>query len=120
MKIEFSPTSRSQLDVLIETKSKETGFIFGFNMGQYKIIDSFFPLRFNRSSLNRIYPRIFNRFGDRLIGVFFINDPVFMSDWFLEQMIVEVRDQNTEIYMCRFDDGFHQKRLIPVAEERRG
>jgi len=120
MKIEFSPKSRSQLDVLIELKSKETGFIFGFNTGQYKLIDSFFPIRFTKSSIKRIYPQIFNRFSDRLIGVFFINDPVFLSDWFLEQMIIDVQNQTPEIYLCRFDDGDHQKRLIPVSEKRRG
>lgn len=119
MKIEFSPKSRSQLDVLIELESKETGFIFGFNTGQYRLIDTFFPIRFTRGSIKRIYSQVFNRFRNRLIGVFFINEPVFLSDWFLEQMIVDVQNQKPEIYLCRFDDGSHQKRLIPVSEERK-
>jgi hypothetical protein len=120
MKIEFSPGARLQLDVLSELDSIETGFLFGFNMGRYLIIESFFPLRFTKNSINRIYPQVFNHFSDRLLGVFFINRKAFLNDWFLENIILQVKDHSQKIFLCRFDDQSGQKQWVPISGSEDG
>jgi hypothetical protein len=120
MKIEFSPRSLLQLNLFMKLKQSEAGFVCGFSAGQYRIIDGFFPLRFNKNSINRVYPEIFNHFRDCLLGVFFVNAPVFLNDWFLEQLIIDVQDQAAEISLYQFDDMSHQKRLVPITEKWRG
>jgi hypothetical protein len=119
MKIELSPKSLLQLEALENIQMKGSGFVFGFNAGQYRVIDEFFPVSFTSISINRIYPEIFERFRDRLIGVFFLNHRVFLSDWFLEQLVVDVQGKEMEYYLCRFDDGLGKVRLVPVQDDGR-
>ena len=116
MKLEFTKTALWQLHLLSHLDSKETGFVFGCGLGKFKIIENLFSLRFNKKNIDRLYHQVFYDYGDRLMGVFFVNSEVFLNDWFLENFIFKITGHKCQIFFYHYDSNCHQKKCQPLLE----
>jgi hypothetical protein len=111
MKITFTPAALRQLELVIGTLSNNTGFLIGSEIGKFKIIEELFPLNFDESSIDTIYSKMYSKVGDRLLGVFFNNNEPFFSDWFIEDIIINIKYPQPEFYFYDAD-----RKLIPLTD----
>jgi hypothetical protein len=116
MKIELTQTARWQLRLLTGIDSKTTGFVLGWGLGRFKIIDKLFPLGFNKKNIKQIYHQLFLETGEQLLGVFFVNSEIFFDDWFLENFIIKITGQGSQVFFYHFDLKAGHKRCQSVLE----
>lgn len=88
MNIKLTQAAQEQMAVIRDTAAIETGFITGWEIGKHRIIQGFFPLKFNPATLDEVYAGIRIKMGAKLMGVFFNNIEPFTSDWFLEDLVI--------------------------------
>ncbi|MCP4146711.1 MAG: hypothetical protein GY757_03080 [bacterium] len=101
MKINLSPEALLQLSVISEDCAGivHNGFILGSVMGKQIIIQQFFPINFNETTIDKIYPGLFDKMGERVLGVFFNNRPPFVNEWFNEDLILKIdKKDRYEVY----------------------
>jgi hypothetical protein len=98
MKIKFTPSARTQLELVIGTLSNDTGFIIGQEFGKIRLVEEMFPINFDESSVDSLYAKMYRKVGDRLMGVFFNNSEPFLSDWFIEDIIIKIKYPQPEFY----------------------
>ncbi len=65
------------------------GFVIGSYFGQIHVIEDLIQIEFNAGSLDNIYPKMLEIYGNRLLGPFYINCKKIESDWFSEDVIFE-------------------------------
>lgn len=106
MNIKFTPEALTQLELVIGTLSNETGFLVGQNMGKIRVVESLFPINFDRGNLNMLYAKMYSKLGDRLMGVFFNNSEPFESDWFIEDIIIRIKYPQPEFYFYDIDNRY--------------
>jgi hypothetical protein len=111
MNIKFTPPALAQLQLVMDALTDETGFLTGQSMGKIRIIESIFPARFDEKSIDELYAGIYRKMGDQLMGVFFNRREPFESDWFIEDIIIKIKDPQPEFY---FYDVDH--RYIPLPD----
>jgi len=111
MKIKFTPSARTQLELVIGTLSNETGFIFGREIGKIRIVEELFPINFDHTNVDMLYAKIYSKVGDRLMGVFFNNSDTFESDWFIEDVIIKVKYPQPEFYFYDLE-----KKYVPLPD----
>ncbi|MCP4147236.1 MAG: hypothetical protein GY757_05750 [bacterium] len=101
MKINLTSEALLQLSVISEdcVGTVDNGFILGSVMGKQIIIQQLFPINFNEATIDKIYPGIIDKMGERLLGVFFNNQPPFESEWFSEDIILKIdKNDRYEVY----------------------
>jgi hypothetical protein len=98
MNIKFTPSARTQLELVIGTLSNDTGFIIGQEFGKIRLIEELFPINFDESSVDMLYAKMYSKHGDRLMGVFFNNSEPFLNDWFIEDIIIKIKYPQPEFY----------------------
>lgn len=105
MEINFIPEAQRQLDMMGVIDTIENGFVMGQIIGKHIIIENFFPANFNEKKIDKIYRKIFNIAGERLMGVFFNGKEPFLNDWFLEDIIIKVNPlhQDLESFIYEFE-----------------
>lgn len=116
MKIELTSRARWQYSLLTGIESPTSGFVLGYHLGRIQVVDGFFPLKFNKNNINRLYHRVFMASGEQLLGVFFVNSRVFLNDWFLENIIIEISSRRGRVFVYRLDPGDGQKRCESVCQ----
>jgi hypothetical protein len=92
MKIKFTPVARKQLELVNGVPANPTGFILGSHLGQFRIIESVFPLFFEPGTIDHLYGEMVAHFGDKLLGVFFNHCEPFLSDWFIEDIVIRLQE----------------------------
>ena len=98
MKIRLTPTAESQLALINDVITNETGFIMGQSIGKFRIIENLMPINFNKITIDEIYAKVYNKMGDKLIGVFFNQYEPFLSDWFIEDIVIKIKSPRPEFY----------------------
>ncbi len=68
-------------------------------MGKFMMIDNLFPVSFDQD-IDELYRLYFELLGDKLIGVFFKNQDLFLSDWFIGDIILKIKGSQVEFYFC--------------------
>ena len=116
MKLVLTPTAHWQLRLMGDMDFSTTGFLLGSMLGRVIMIDTLFPLEFNKKNISRVYHRVFRETGDRLKGVFFVNKEIFLNDWFLENYIFTISGHENRIFFYHFDSDEGQRRCQPVAK----
>ena len=99
MKIRLTPTALAQLEWLAETGTNQTGFISGQDLGNFRIIETLFPINFNPANLDEVYEKTYSKIGDKLLGVFFNRCEPFFSDWLVENLIMTLTYPQLEFYL---------------------
>ena len=103
MEINFTPEAKQQLDVMRDMDTVKNGFVMGRIIGKHYIIENFFPANFNEKNIQNVYHKIFTKMGEQLMGVFFNNREPFLSDWFLEDIIIKINSQNQQAEFYLYD-----------------
>jgi len=116
MKIRFASEARRQFDLLLKLDSRETGFILGRDIGGYRIIKSFFSVHFQRKNIGEVYEKFLQEMKEELLGVFFINRRLFVSDWFCEDIILKIEGRQATFWGCRFDPPGGRKELVEILD----
>jgi hypothetical protein len=111
MKIKLTPAALTQMELMADIHSNETGFIIGQRIGKHTIIENLFPVNFDENTIDDVYARIYNKLGDKLLGVFFNKKEPFLSDWFIEDMVIQIKSPQPEFYLYNTD-----KRYIRLPE----
>lgn len=114
MKIRFSSRANSQLSLFSDLGLRETGFVVGMDLGKYKIIESLIPISFNKKNICGIYRKIYNKIGNRLMGVFFFNKYIFLDDWFIEDIIIKVKDNDIKVFLYEINSKSSEKALQEI------
>lgn len=99
MKIRLTPTAAAQLELISDTMTNETGFVIGQDIGKFRIIENLLPVNFDETTINEVYAKAYNKIGDKLIGVFFNHCEPFDSDWFIETVIIKIKEPQPEFYL---------------------
>ncbi|MGE5341949.1 MAG: hypothetical protein ACM3SY_10780 [Candidatus Omnitrophota bacterium] len=104
MNIKLTPYALTQLQVIVQTHSNNTGFLLGTDMGKFKIIENLFPLNFTPTTIDAVYSQIYqSELGKKIMGVFFNpiheTDEPFVNEWFMEDLIMIARIPNPEFYL---------------------
>lgn len=107
MNIKFTPEAVTQLELVIGTLSNETGFLVGQNMGKIRVIESLFPINFDKRSVDVLYAKMYSKMGERLMGVFFNNSEPFDSDWFIEDIIIRIKYPHPEFYFYDIENKYN-------------
>ncbi len=113
MKIKLTPAAFTQLELTMGIRSHETGFIIGQRLGKHTIIENLFPVNFDENTIDDIYARIYDKYGDKLLGVFFNNKEPFHSDWFIEDLVMRIKFPRPEFYLYDADNQY-----IRLPEEK--
>lgn len=114
MKIRFASESRRQFNLFMNLDSRETGFIIGRVIGKNRIIKNFFPVRFHRRNINEVYKKFLSILGEEILGIFFINCRLFLSDWFCEDIILKIEAGDASFWGCQFNQ--QRKELIEIPD----
>jgi hypothetical protein len=99
MKIKLTPAALTQMELVAGIHSHETGFILGQRIGKHTIIENLFPVNFDENTIDDVYAGIYDKYGDKLLGVFFNNKEPFLSDWFIEDMVIRIKSPQPEFYL---------------------
>lgn len=97
MKIDLTPTAARQADLIADMTAIKTGFLMGCVLGKHVIVEQLFPVNFNDENIDEIYGKMFNKLGEKLLGVFFNNREPFPNDWFLEDVIIKINPLPTHL-----------------------
>ncbi len=110
MQIKLTPAASSQLELIADIPSVETGFLLGRHIGKFIIIENLFPIAFNRENIRDIYGTIFSQpdMGPRLVGVFFNRVPPFHSDWFIEDVMIHIGHPQPGYFSYSFEKKWVQ------------
>jgi hypothetical protein len=111
MKIRLTPTALAQLEWLAHTGTNKTGFITGQDLGNFRIIETLFPINFNPDNLEEVYEETYNQIDAKLLGVFFNRCEPFFSDWLMENLIMKLTYPQLEFYLYDVN-----RRLKPLQE----
>jgi len=106
MKIRLTPTAAVQIELLGDTMTNETGFVFGQDIGKFRIIENLLPVNFDETTIDEIYTKAYKKIGDKLIGVFFNHCDTFASDWFIENIIIKIKEPQPEFYLYDVNQKF--------------
>lgn len=106
MKISFTPDALTQLELVIGTLSNDTGFLIGQDMGKIKIIQNLFPINFNENTIDMLYSKIYSKMNHRLMGVFFNNIEPFCSDWFIQDIVINIKYPQPRFYLYDIDKKY--------------
>lgn len=106
MKIRLTPTAAAQLDLIGDTMTNETGFVIGQDIGKFRIIESLLPVNFGETTIDDVYAKAYEKIGDKLIGVFFNHCETFASDWFIENIIIKIKEPQPEFYLYNVNQRF--------------
>jgi len=98
MEINYTPEAKRQLDVMRDVDTIKNGFVMGQIIGKHYIVEGFFPANFKKKNIHDVYHRFFTKVGEKLMGVFFNNMEPFLSDWFLEDVIIKINSKNQQQY----------------------
>ena len=114
MEVRFSTRANSQLSLFFDLGLKETGFLVGKDLGKYKIIESLIPVSFNKKNICDVYRKAYNRIGNKLMGVFFFNKYIFLDDWFIEDIIMKVKDNDIKFFLYEISSKSSEKILEEI------
>jgi len=109
MKVHLTPGAQEKIELIRALKTPGTGFLFGTRLGQYLLLEDLLPLAFDEHGLEPVYAQVFERQGEKLLGVYFMNRPIFLDDWFIGDIILEIADPGLSFYLCSPD-----KRPLPL------
>ncbi|UCH93707.1 MAG: hypothetical protein JSV88_26040 [Candidatus Aminicenantes bacterium] len=112
MKIRLTPTAMTQLELIADTMTNETGFIIGQDIGKFRIIENLLPINFNETTIDEVYAKTYSKIGDKLIGVFFNNCEPFLNDWFIENIIIKIKSAQPGFYLYDVN-----KKLIQLSDD---
>jgi hypothetical protein len=106
MKIKLTPTALTQLESMAEIHSNETGFIIGQSLGKHTIIMNLFPIDFDENTIDDVYAGMYGKWGDAILGVFFNDREPFLSDWFIEDIVIRIKHPQPEFYLYDADKKY--------------
>jgi hypothetical protein len=105
MNIDLTPAAQTQVELFRDIDTVENGFLIGTVMGKHIIITELLTANFNEKNIDEIYHKMVDKMGDQVIGVFFNNREPFLSEWFLEDVIMTINPQTEHpvCYVCEFE-----------------
>jgi hypothetical protein len=113
MKIKVTQAARTQLALIADMLSTQTGFIMGQDIGKFRVIENLFPANFNETTIDEVYAKVYSKFGDKLTGVFFNNTEPFASDWFIGDTVIIIKYAQPEFFLFDADRKYVR---LPDAE----
>lgn len=116
MPIQLSPAALRQANLLIDAGCRGCGLLVGSWIGHHLLLDELVPAPFTRSTLDRVWAPALEAYGDRLHGVWFCRRPPFVSDWFLEGLVMSIDDSGISYSRCVFTGKREGAWLEPLQE----
>lgn len=120
MKINWTPFAYTQLELINRIGTVTSGFIVGQDIGKFKTIENLLPVNFDENTIDAVYSSIYERIGDKLLGVF-IKDPLLLpthcADWFIEDIVMKIAFPNPEFYLFSLDKALHPLRIIKEYQD---
>ena len=90
----LSKNVKNKIELYISINSKTRkgteGFLIGGHIGNLIIIEDIFFIPYNSKTIEQIYPSLLEVYGKKFLGPVFINKAKFNSDWFNEDLILEL------------------------------
>ena len=117
MKVQLTPAVLKEINVLRSSGYKGTGFLLGSVIGHFIIIDQLIALDFNWDSADTVYRSVCANYQQRLLGVFFCRRRPFVLDWFLQDLVMVIGNDQIEIRSCEFSDQKRKAILVPLLED---
>ena len=115
--MQLTPAALQEINVLRSAGYKGAGFLLGSTIGHFIIIGQLLPLDFNRGNGAKVYRSVCASYQQRLQGVFFCRRRPFVLDWFLQDMVMMIGNDQIEICNCRFSDQKRKAVLVPLLED---
>ena len=115
--MQLTPAVLQEIKVLRTAGYKGTGFLLGSMIGHFIIIDRLLPLDFKRENGNNVYHSVCASYQQQLQGVFFCRRRPFVLDWFLQDLVMVIGNDQIEIRSCEFSDQKRKAILVPLLED---
>jgi hypothetical protein len=120
MNVQLLPGALKEIEALRASGYRGAGFLLGTVIGRFLLVEQLLPLDFNRRSGDAVYAPLWEKYGQRLQGVFFCRKPPFASDWFIGDLVMAIRPSQIEILVCEFSAAKRRGRLVPLLENKEG
>lgn len=118
MKVQLTPATLQEINVLRSSGYKGAGFLLGCTIGRFIIIEQLLSLDFKRENGDEIYRSVCASYRRRLQGVFFCRRRPFVLDWFLRDLVMVIGGDQIEIRGCEFSDQKRKALLVPLVEDK--
>ena len=117
MKVQLTPAVLKEIKVLRTAGYKGTGFLMGSTVGHFIIIDQLLPLDFKHDNGDDVYRSVCTSYQQRLQGVFFCQRRPFALDWFLQDLVMVIGNDQIEVRGCEFSAQKQKAVLVPLLED---
>lgn len=118
MKVQLTPAVLKEINVLRTAGYKGAGFLLGGVTGHYILIDQLLALDFNRDNADSVYRAACANYRQRLQGVFFCRRRPFVLDWFLQDLVMVIGNDQIEIRGCEFSRTMRKALLVTLLEDK--
>ncbi len=120
MNVHVTPAALKEIAALRSSGYRGAGFLLGTVIGRFLLIEQLFSLDFDRRNGDAVYAPVWEKYGQRLQGVFFCRKPPFALDWFIGDLVMAIRPAQIEILSCEFSAATSQARLVPLLGSKEG
>lgn len=120
MNVQLLPAALEDIAVLRASGYRGTGFLLGAEIGHFALVERLLPLAFDARGSGAAYAAACEKFGERLLGVFFCRQRPFPSDWFIGDLLLAVGPQQLRPLACVPAAAGPRARLSLLAESEAG
>jgi hypothetical protein len=100
MNVQLLPAALEEIAMLRRSGYRGAGFLLGTEIGRFALVERLLPLDFDRRSAGAVCGAAFEKYAERLLGVFFCRKPPFVLDWFIGDLVLAVRPGEVEVFTC--------------------
>jgi hypothetical protein len=105
MNVQLLPAALEEISVLRRSGYRGAGFLLGTEIGRFALVERLLPLDFDRRSAGAACGAAFEKYAERLLGVFFCRKPPFALDWFIGDLVLAVRAGEVAVFTCAAATG---------------
>ena len=120
MNVQLLPGALEEIAVLRASGYRGAGFLLGSEIGRFTLVERLLPLDFAARGSGAPYAAACEKYGERLLGVFFCRKRPFARDWFIGDLVLAVGPSQLELFTCTAGAAGPRARLEPVLESKEG
>ncbi|MCU0237408.1 MAG: hypothetical protein MUC72_10030 [Acidobacteria bacterium] len=120
MNVQLLPAALEEIAVLRASGYRGAGFLLGAEIGRYTLVERLLPLAFDARGSGAAYAAACEKFGERLLGVFFCRLRPLARDWFIGDLVLAVGPRQLRPLICVPAAAGPRARLSPLLENEEG
>lgn len=118
MNVQLLPAALEEIAVLRRSGYRGSGILLGSEIGRFALVERLLPLDFDRKSAGAVCGAAFEKYAERLLGVFFCRKPPFALDGFIGDLVLAVRAGEVAVFTCAAgSDGRAVLEMLPEGVE---